>query len=184
MCGGDLVISDRLQGTPREGNQMMQHPLPPALHNSDADRELGTVGGPDATAAKPCPFSPSSLLLAISLFGSGKDSSRYDGWQGGLKLPDSVFLAFAPFAWLRVVSLWGDRDGVSQGRLSADDGRWVEGGDSMGGRMLGRSDVRDGFAVGEVCVRFLGPKGRRYQTDAEFALDNASKLRRQMLEPL
>jgi hypothetical protein len=50
--------------------------------------------------------------------------------------------------------------------------------------MLGRSDVGDRFAVGEVCVKFLGLARRRYQTDGEFARDNASKLRRLMLEPL
>lgn len=44
MCGGSLVISDRLQRAPRTENQMMQRPLPPTLRNTDADKVQGTVG--------------------------------------------------------------------------------------------------------------------------------------------
>jgi hypothetical protein len=105
-----------------------------------------------------------------------------------LKLPDSV-------AWVeRWFSLPGFRPFRAangrvlvgrQGRGKTRANMPVMGrGDSMGGRMLGRSDVGDGFAVEEVCVRFLGLRGSRYQTDGEFPLGNARKLRRQMLEPL
>jgi hypothetical protein len=92
----------------------------------------------------------------------------------------SLFLAFAPFAWAHGRVLVGRQE---RGKTRANMpvmGR----GDSMGGRMLGRSDVGDGFAVEEVCVRFLGPTGCRYQIDGEFPLGNARELRRQMLEPL
>jgi hypothetical protein len=78
MGGGSLVISGRLWGAPRTENQMMQHPFLPALLDTDADRELGTVGGrmqrQQSRALSLRPLSSSDLPVRLC-----KDSSRYDG---------------------------------------------------------------------------------------------------------
>ena len=83
MCGGSLVISDRLQRAPKDGKPDDATPsLPPALL-CGCGQGTRDGRGPDATAEKPCPFAPSSLHGSPCSVRWCKVSSRYDGSQGG-----------------------------------------------------------------------------------------------------